>query len=376
MADFSSENLNFAYELFAGMQKDNLGYIYRGHFDQNITDNILLLTEANLEKEEQSSKVRKRIYSIMVEGLQNITRHQEDSEDAAAQEYYGIFVIQKKEDKYYITTGNAIENHSIENLTRLLEKINSLEKDALKDYYKEVLEEGSMSHKGGAGLGLIDMARKSGNKLAYDFLKVNENFSYFYLHTIPSLAEGSDNSNVDTESLKNIINIHNLLNIGNVRLIFNGLFNQESLLNLLATIKGQITGSESVKNKVFYIIVEMLQNIIKHGTNIVPDNNGNPGLFLIGEKDNHYVITTGNYILNSKIEKLQTKIESINALDPDELDKFYIKSLFNFEIDDSKESGLGIIDLRIKSGSTMRYCFHPVNKTVSFYTLQSYILIK
>lgn len=374
MADFSNENLNFAYDLFAGMQKDNLGYIYRGHFDQNITDNILLLTESNLEKEEQSSKVRKRIYSIMVEGLQNITRHQEDSEDAS-NEYYGIFVIQKKEDKYYITTGNVVDKDHIENLTRILVKINSLEKDALKDYYKEVLEEGSLSSKGGAGLGLIDMARKSGNKLLYEFVPINDQYLYFYLHTIPSVVEGNENPESE-DSLKNIIKIHSLLNIGNVRLIFNGLFNQESLLNLLATIKGQITGSESVKNKVFYIIVEMLQNIIKHGTNIVPDSGGNPGLFLIGEKQNHYLITTGNYIPNNKIEKLRTKIDSINELEDDELDKFYIKSLFNFEIDDSKESGLGIIDLRIKSGNKLSYCFHEVDNSVSFYTLQAYILIK
>src|SRR3989339_102687 len=265
MADFSNVDLNFAYLLFDGMQKDNLGYIYRGHFDQNITDNILLLTESNLEKEEQSSKVRKRIYSIMVEGLQNITRHQEDSEEAS-HEYFGIFVIQKKEDKYYITTGNVADNANIDTLKRLLEKINSLEKDALKDYYKEVLEEGSLSNKGGAGLGLIDMARKSGNKLIYDFVDVNEKYSYFYLQTVPTLTEGEslDDSN---EALKNIMGIHKVLNEASVRLIFNGLFNQESLLNLLATIKGQITGSESVKNKVFYLIVEMLQNIIKHGTN-------------------------------------------------------------------------------------------------------------
>ncbi|MBI5220166.1 MAG: hypothetical protein HY958_14655 [Bacteroidia bacterium] len=375
MADFSNVNLNFAYELFEGMQKDNLGYIYRGHFDQNITDNILLLTEANLEKEEQSSKVRKRIYSIMVEGLQNITRHQEDSEEAS-QEYYGIFVIQKKEEKYYITTGNVIEKVNIDNLKTLLEKINSLDKDALKDYYKEVLEEGSISNKGGAGLGLIDMARKSGNKLLFEFDPIDDKYSYFYLHTVPALAEGSEASEGSDESLKNIMNIHKLLNVGSVRLIFNGLFNQESLLNLLGTIKGQITGSESVKNKVFYLIVEMLQNIIKHGTNIVPDSSGNPGLFLIGEKMGHYVITTGNYIMNNKIDKLQAKIDNINSLEAEDLDKHYIKSLFNFEIDDSKESGLGIIDLRIKSGNKLRCSFHQVNKSVSFYTLQTYIINK
>ena len=38
---------NFALQLFEGMQRDNLNYIYRGSFSQSITDGILSLTESN-----------------------------------------------------------------------------------------------------------------------------------------------------------------------------------------------------------------------------------------------------------------------------------------------------------------------------------------
>jgi len=375
------EKLDFAYELFFRMQEDNIGYIFRGRFDQEITDNILLLTESNLNKDEESSKMKKRVYSILVEGLQNITRHQdaaitEDEIDDSMS--FGFFVIQKKNEKYFITTGNVIENSNIKIIQDLLDKINKLDKAELKLYYKQVLEEGSLSQKGGAGLGLIDMARKSGNKLIYEFRKINDNSSFFYLHTMPTLSKQKDEDldEIAKKSLVNIQSIHDILNDADLRLIFNGSFNQESLLNLLASIKGQITGSANIKNKVFYIIVEMLQNIIKHGTDLEGNEERNPGVFFIGEKGNKYFITTGNYIKNENINKLKSKLDSINELDFEELENFYIKSLFNFEIDDSKESGLGVIDLRIKSESTLNYYFQKIDDNFSFFSLQTNIIIK
>jgi len=103
------EELDFGFQLFQGMQKDNLGYIYRGLFTQSITDNIILLAESNLESQGESSKMRKRVFSIMVECLQNITRHQTEQEQKHSNlEQSGIFVIQKKNDCYYITTGNVV----------------------------------------------------------------------------------------------------------------------------------------------------------------------------------------------------------------------------------------------------------------------------
>ncbi|HBS85374.1 MAG: hypothetical protein A2W91_16330 [Bacteroidetes bacterium GWF2_38_335] len=361
--------LTFALELFKAMQKDNLGYIYRGKFTQEITDSILSLTEHNLDKEEESPKIKKRVYSIMVECLQNITRHQDDTKEDSV-ESYGVFVIQKELENYYITSGNLVGNETIPIISKLIEKINSLEKDELKDYYKEVLSTGELSNKGGAGLGLIDMARKSGNKLSYEFRPVSDKYSYFYLHTVPSLSIDDAAIDPGKESLHNIINIHQILNNKNVLLIFNGIFNQNNLLNLLSTIEHQMAGPTGTKKKVFYIIVEMLQNIVKHGySNNNP--NGNPGIFLISEEEGDYFLTTGNYIETSSVEKLEKKLDKVNNLSPDELDNYYNQSLFNFEINDNKKSGLGIIDLRIKSDNKMLFEFHKLDKQISFFVLQT-----
>lgn len=362
--------LRYTVPLFQAMLKDNLGYIYRGVFTKEISDSILSLTENNLSSQEESSKMKKRVYLILVEGLQNITRHQDDTQANAQNPYAnGMFVIQKKEDKYFITTGNLILNDNISHIKKLINKINSLEKDELKLYYKKVLEEGTLSDKGGAGLGLIDMAKKSGNKLAYVFKKVDTNFSYFYLHTIPSLKNENINPENDS-SLKNIVDIHKVLNNQHILMVFNGHFNQESLMNLLASVEGQMRGSEQEKKRMYYIVVEMLQNIVKHGYAFEDEHLGNQGIFFISDNNGEYKVTTGNYIKKEDVDRFKFKINDANKLSKDEIEKRFNEDVFDFEIDDSKKSGLGVLDLRIKSDQELKFYFDKINDEYSFITIQ------
>lgn len=368
-------NDSFALRLFEGMQKDNLNYIYRGVFSQNITDGILSLTESNLENVGEDSKIKKRVFTIMVEGLQNITRHQEVEEKVDTKIETGIFLIQDIDKRYYITTGNPILKKNIPGLTAQLTKINNLNPDELKQYYKNVLNDNIISDKGGAGLGLIEMARKSGNKLVYDFVDVSENYSYFYLNTEISQEKGGEKPVVskDTDSLDNIKELHKILNEEEIVLIFNGIFNQESLLNLLSIMENQMMEHNlNLKKKVFNIMVEMLQNIVKHAAN-ENDYGQNPGIFFINQKHNKYILNTGNYINNNVAVDLKQKIDFVNSLSTEELNEFYEKSLFNFQIDSSKESGLGLIELRLKTNRKLKFEINAFNEKFSFFSLETII---
>jgi hypothetical protein len=363
---------SFVLELFEGMRKDNLSYIYRGDFCQSITDAILSLTEANMEKAGESSKIKKRVFTIMVEGLQNITRHQEIDDEVKINSEKSIFFLQEIGDRYYITTGNPILKSNIDLLTEQLNTINSLDKAELKQYYKTVLKDNVISDKGGAGLGLIEMARKSGNNLVFDFVDLSDNYSYFYLNTEIAqlnLDQDSEQENI-VSSLENIKDLHRILNEEDVVLIFNGLFNQESLLNLLSIMEGQMADHNiGLRKKVFNIMVEMLQNIVKHASKTVNEKD-NPGIFFINQEGSKYILNTGNYILKSEVDKLRNKIEYINSLSLEELNGFYEKSLFNFQIDTSKESGLGLIELRLKTGKKLEFSIADFDEKFSFFALK------
>ena len=51
----------------------------------------------------------------------------------------------------------------------------------LKEFYKSILNNGIRSLNGGSGLGMIDIARKTGEKLEYNFLEIDDKVSFFTL---------------------------------------------------------------------------------------------------------------------------------------------------------------------------------------------------
>jgi len=369
----NKSKLGFIFKLFKAMQKDNLNYIYRGTFTANITDNILSLAESNLVKKDDPRALKRKVYNVMVEGLQNITKHQADV-DLEIEENYGVFVLKKEGTDYFVTTGNLIENENIPQLEKQIKQVNDLSKDELKDLYKKILINGKISNKGGAGLGLIDMARKSGNKLLYAFEKYDDIYSYFYLHTeIPSAKEKKVPSMPNSNILRYISALHKMLNEENVLIIFNSYFNQESLMNLLSIIEKQMVGKLNLKKRIYNTMVELFQNIIQHGDDYKETPDGKAGLFYISETKEKYMLNTGNYIKNDKIPVLTEKLNYINGLRNEELDNFYNERLLNFEIDSSKGAGLGMIDIRLKTDGLLEYNFLNVNDKYSFYTLRTVI---
>lgn len=131
----------------------------------------------------EDPKVRKKVYNVLVECLQNLYHHLDEVSDSVGSEKIrsAIFTIGKEDGKYSIVTGNYILNENIHGLKRRLDEVNSLNKEELKEYYKRVLNNGEMSLKGGGGLGMIDIARKTNEKLDYYFLEIDNKLSFFTL---------------------------------------------------------------------------------------------------------------------------------------------------------------------------------------------------
>ena len=126
---------------------------------------------------------------------QNITRHQETITN-------GLFILKKKKYSYYITSANLIKNSTIESLKSKIEKINTLNSESLKQYSRQVLDNGTFSSKGGAGLGLIEMARKSGRKFRYEFNQINDSYSIFYLHLSIPINKIAESEKETKEEIK------------------------------------------------------------------------------------------------------------------------------------------------------------------------------
>ncbi len=172
--------LEFAYQLYKTMKTNEISLVYEGEVTQDITKTFTSLTEKSLSKSEESNTVQKKVFNVMVECLQNISKHA-DSFSEEDEERRGIVMVSKGEDCYNIITGNIIRNERIQPLKENLELINSLDKVGLSNLFKQQIRETTISEKGGAGLGLIDIAKKTGSKLSYQFKELNDQVSFFIL---------------------------------------------------------------------------------------------------------------------------------------------------------------------------------------------------
>jgi hypothetical protein len=174
--------LEFVYDFYKTMKAHEITLVYEGETTHQITKAFTSLTESNMSKDLESNSVQRKVFHVMVECLQNISKHADTfSNNDFTYSGRGIFMVSKGKDEYNVTTGNVIDNDKTEDLKNLLEQINSLDKEGLKELYKTQMKEGRLSEKGGAGLGFIDIARKTGMKLIYHFLPVSDNSSFFLL---------------------------------------------------------------------------------------------------------------------------------------------------------------------------------------------------
>jgi len=174
--------MQFIYDLHRMMMANKVILIYEGDFTQETTKSILTMAERNLESSGEESTIKKRIFNVMVEALQNIVKHSDESKEGTeANHHAAIFLIGHEKSQYSIMSGNPVKNENIPALKNALERINSLDKDGLKDLYKEIIKNTTISEKGGAGLGFVDMARKSGEKLEWTFIPMEDQMSFFCL---------------------------------------------------------------------------------------------------------------------------------------------------------------------------------------------------
>jgi hypothetical protein len=143
---------------------------------------VLHIMESKMESMQESPKTKKKVFNILVECMQNLYHHVDENQPENIERRSALVMISKHEGRFMIRTGNYIDNSSAEFLKERLKTINSMGKDELRQYYQDSLESSMISTKGTAGLGMIDIARKSGNKLDFEFLKVNNEISFFCLN--------------------------------------------------------------------------------------------------------------------------------------------------------------------------------------------------
>lgn len=124
-----------------------------------------------------------KIFSTVIEQAQNIIFYSGERLPVPAMggEMVGVgtITVGMIDDHYFVICGNLISNEKVEKLNHKLITIQRMNQDELKQYYKEQRRMTPDSDSKGAGLGFIEMARKSSRAIEFAFRKLDEQSSYF-----------------------------------------------------------------------------------------------------------------------------------------------------------------------------------------------------
>jgi hypothetical protein len=130
------------------------------------------------------------------------------------------------------------------------------------------------------------------------------------------------------------------------------------------------------RKRIYSVFVECLENINRYtdAEQIwIEDERNEPYIYLIN-KDNEYVISTGNMIRNEHIHHLKDRLVQINQLDKEGLRESYENILDRESNSEGDGSGLGLITIGLKAKNKIHYRFTMLNDEFSLFEMK--IVIK
>lgn len=240
--------------------------------------------------------------------------------------------------------------------------------------YRQMLSTAEFSTKGGAGLGLIEMAKKTGNKLDYDFVHLDNEYSYFILSkTVDSGGLGSHTGIKEkTWQGKAISQLERLMADNNIHMIWSGHITPDLGKEVLSFTEAKLSEEDiesNLRRRVFSILVEILENVAKYSPGRELEEQFGMPVAIIRLVKKDYTVSTGNLIHNTKVDQLRKKIEIINMSDNEGLKDLFKKSLEDQTVDSDSTGNLGLIDMARKSGSKLVFQFDKINNLYSYFTL-------
>lgn len=152
---------------------------YSGKGDDELIARMIELAENKLKILETNLNIRKRVIHVLIEILQNIYLHQVEFSLVDYQSF--VFYLFKNKTGYLIVSGNYIANKKTEKISKWIDHFSSLSSLEQKKLYRKQLTNGKFTQQGGAGLGLMDIIRRSEGNINYKIIPADDKHSFFIM---------------------------------------------------------------------------------------------------------------------------------------------------------------------------------------------------
>jgi hypothetical protein len=191
----------FAHALFQALRKDRCSFGYSGSFQDEHTARLIELGEAALGPEGEDGAARSKLAFVMVEAYQNIVRHRAPVPTALEQGAgRSLFLLRCTAHGQHVVAINPVSKADVPQLREQLAHLDGLDRSQLKELFLSGLQRTQDPERRGAGLGLIEMARRSGNVLGHLLSGSGEAYELFLLAV--RLGEAGDDRAVIADAVR------------------------------------------------------------------------------------------------------------------------------------------------------------------------------
>ena len=345
-------DLASVHSLYDVLANDRFDLLYSGAFHDEQTASLIALGEDAANSGGHERAHRQRLSFVMVEAYQNIVRHRAKL-SGAMDRYAGrcLFMLRCKPDGDEVVAIDPIAENEIGLLKEVLSRIGGSDLKQLKELFLDRLRYGTRTMRGGAGLGLIEMARRSGNGMRHELLPLDHGHRLFVLQVMVD-AHVRHAMPVDE-----VVRLHSLVAANDLLFLCRcarSAAAQEAVLNMIDKDMDQTGGNADTLKRAFLAAAEWLAT---------PGMSDRSFVALAREQGSHTLVT-GGCVPHADVQRLMSDVDRINALAPADRERLYRNKLLGRASANALDAGL--LDLARCSNEPLRAATFEVPEGTRF----------
>lgn len=169
------------YDLRKDFDNSGIMMCFNGPFSHSIIEEIGTALRNHLAAENIAQAAVLDVFAVYIELAQNVRNYLALREITQGEANSSIITIARKGDGYAVASGNFILNSDADTLCSRIHEINGLTPEERKRQYREQMRRETAPSALGAGLGFLEIAKRSSDKLVCSVRKVDDNYDFFSL---------------------------------------------------------------------------------------------------------------------------------------------------------------------------------------------------
>jgi len=154
---------------------------FNGLFYHGIIEEIGNAMRNHIAQESSAKESLMDVFAVYIELVQNISNYITLRGITGLAEASSTVAIARNSGKYVVSSGNIILHTDVDAVCMRVDEVNAMSRDEIKTQYRKQMRRDVAPNALGAGLGLLEIAKRSSAKMTYVVREMNSVNKFFTL---------------------------------------------------------------------------------------------------------------------------------------------------------------------------------------------------